>query len=228
MPHECPVCGLAEARFYRDISATAALVDAFLKCDRGWLLGRQMRLIPLFCALLLVTGPAFSQQQQLALTPAKPDCPPGEPDSLQISWTQPCDSGEWLLDTESGCRMWDWHPEPEDQVVWKGACRAGQADGEGQAQWFEHGHPIDRFAGTYRNGKREGPGEYRWNDTVSFSGSYANDVPQGHGTVRIGDVKLSGEWTNGCLSQDGKTVAIGVPRVSCAAPAKPKPRTADR
>jgi len=49
-----------------------------------------MRLIPLLCALLLVSGPALSQQrqqQQLALTPAKPECPPGEPDSLQISWT---------------------------------------------------------------------------------------------------------------------------------------------
>lgn len=185
-----------------------------------------MRLIRFAFALVLLAGPACAQQ--LALTPARPDCPPGEPDSLQISWTQPCDSGEWLLDTETGCRMWDWHPEPEDQVFWKGACRAGQADGQGQAQWYEHGHPIDRFVGTYRNGKREGAGEYRWNDTVSFTGSYANDVPQGRGTVRIGDVVLTGEWANGCLSQVGKTVAIGVPRTSCAVATPPKPKTADR
>ena len=58
--------------------------------------------------LLLASGPVFAQQ--VALTQAKPDCPPGEPDSLQISWTQPCDSGTWLFDTEAGCRMWDWHP----------------------------------------------------------------------------------------------------------------------
>ena len=49
--------------------------------------------------------------------------------------------------------------------------------------------------------------------TVSFEGSYANDVPQGRGTLRIDDVVLSGEWSKGCLATAGKVVAIGVPRV---------------
>jgi hypothetical protein len=186
-----------------------------------------MRLFPLFCSLVLLAGPACGQQ--LAVTPAaKPECPPAEPDSLQISWTQPCDNGDWLFDTQTGCRMWDWHPEPEDKVVWKGACRAGQPNGPGEAEWTEHGRPIDRFVGTYRDGKREGPGHYRWNDTVSFEGSYANDVPQGRGTVRIDDVVLSGEWNKGCLTTSGKTVAIGVPRASCGPVGKPIPKVADR
>jgi hypothetical protein len=185
-----------------------------------------MRLLSLlFGPLLLVTGPVLGDQ--LALTPAKPDCPPGEPDSLQISWTEPCDNGSWLLDTVVGCRMWDWHPDPVDRVVWKGACRAGQPDGPGQARWFEHGRPIDRFVGTYRNGKREGPGEYSWNDTVRFKGSYANDVPQGQGAIRIDDTVLSGEWNKGCLVKGGKVVAIGVPRSSCG-PAAKREKLADR
>ena len=183
------------------------------------------RFFRLLAPLLLVTGPTFADQ--LALTPGKPNCPPGEPDSLQISWTAPCDSGTWLLDTEAGCRMWDWHPEPEDQVVWKGACRAGQPDGQGQAQWFEHGRPIDRFVGTYRNGKREGQGEYSWNETVRFEGSYANDVPQGQGVIRIEDVVLSGEWNKGCLAKAGKVVAIGVPRTSCGSAVR-REKIADR
>ena len=99
--------------------------------------------------------------------------------------------------------MWDWHPEPEDKAVWKGACRAGQPDGPGEAQWFEHGRPIDRFVGTYRDGKREGAGYYKWNDTVSFEGSYANDVPQGRGTLRIDDVVLTRRMEQG-LSGDGR------------------------
>src|SRR5215216_5235688 len=128
-----------------------------------------MRLFPLLCSFVLLAGPACGQQ--LALTPAaKPECPPTEPDSLQISWTAPCDKGDWLSDTQTGCRMWDWHPEPEDKAVWNGACR---------------------------DGKREGPGHYRWNDSVSFEGSYANDVPQGQGTLRLDDVVLSGEWNKG-------------------------------
>jgi hypothetical protein len=175
--------------------------------------------------LLLVTAPAFADQ--LAVSQAKPECPPGEPDSLQISWTAPCERGDWLLDTETGCRMWDWHPEPEDKPVWAGACRGGLPDGQGQAQWYEHGRPIDRFVGTYRNGKREGPGDYVWNESVRFQGSYANDVPQGQGVIRIDDVVLSGEWKKGCLTKGSKVVAIGVPRNSCGAAVRPN-NVADR
>jgi hypothetical protein len=131
----------------------------------------------------VAAGPVFAQE--IALTRGKPQCPPGEPDSLQISWTAPCDSGTWLFEPGVGCRMWDWHPEPEDSVVWRGACRAGLPDGKGEAQWFEHGRPIDRFIGTYVNGKREGEGHYQWNDTVRFDGFYANDLPQGYGVVEI-------------------------------------------
>ena len=189
-------------------------------------MGAVMRFVSaLLGPLLLVTGPAFADQ--LALTPARPDCPPGEPDSVQISWTAPCESGDWLLDTETGCRMWDWHPEPEDKAVWTGACRAGLPNGQGQAQWYEHGRPIDRFVGTYRNGKREGAGDYIWNDTVRFQGSYANDLPQGQGVLRIDDVVLSGEWNKGCLTKGSKVVAIGVPRSSCG-PAVKREKVADR
>jgi len=185
-----------------------------------------MRLVPFVCSFLLLAGPACAQQVALQTAPA--DCPPGEPDSLQISWNDPCDTGNWLFDTETGCRMWDWHPDPDDKVVWKGACHAGLPDGQGQAQWSEHGRPIDRFEGTYRNGKREGRGQYSWNETVRFEGSYADDVPQGQGVLRIDDVVMSGEWDKGCLAKGDKVVAIGVPRSSCGPAAKRRERVADR
>ena len=116
--------------------------------------GDPMRLVSFGLLLLLASGPVFAQQS--ALTPAQADCPPGEPDTLQISWTQLCDSGGWLFDTQAGCRMWDWHPAPEDSVVWLGACHGHLPNGQGEAQWFEHGRPINRFIGTFRNGKRDG------------------------------------------------------------------------
>ena len=164
-------------------------------------------------ALLLAAGPLWAQQ--VAVTQGAAECPPDEPDSLQISWTAPCDSGTWLLDTEVGCRMWDWHPEPQDKVIWRGACRANLPDGPGEAQWYEHERPIDRFTGVYRNGKREGVGHYVWNDKVRFDGLYADGVPQGYGVAEIEGERLAGEWNKGCLSSGGKTVAIGVPRSSC-------------
>src|SRR5258708_6928935 len=72
-------------------------------------------------------------------TPGDVDCSPGEPDSVQISWDTPCDSGSWLFEPSVGCRMWDWHPAPEDAPTWTGACKGGKKAGYGVAQWFEHG-----------------------------------------------------------------------------------------
>ena len=111
--------------------------------------------------------------------------------------------------------MWDWHPEPEDSVVWKRRLPCRPSERQGEAQWFEHGRPIDRFTGTYRDGKREGEGHYVWNENVRFDGIYANDVPQGYGVAQIEGETLAGEWNKGCLSAGGKVAAIGVPRTSC-------------
>ncbi len=83
-----------------------------------------MRILGVFLtsAFLLAGGMAFAQA--LPSSSVRQDCPPGEPDSVQISWNEPCEAGTWLLDTELGCRMWDWHPAPEDKAEWSGACRA--------------------------------------------------------------------------------------------------------
>jgi len=154
--------------------------------------------------------------QDMALAPAKPDCPSDEPDSLQISWTQPCEEGDWLLDTQTGCRMWDWHPDPKDRAVWSGACPGGKKQGRGVVQWYEHGQPIDRFEGTYRDGKREGFGRYVWKNDVRFEGRYENDVPHGRGTAMVLGESFAGTWTTGCFRKGDKVVAIGVARTTCA------------
>src|SRR5215213_4483485 len=140
-------------------------------------------LVLLIAAAQLAGATVFGQQ--VALAPPQADCPPEEPDSLQISWTTPCDEGDWLLDTQAGCRMWDWHPDPKDRAVWSGLCPSGKKDGRGVVQWTEHGQPIDRFEGTFRNGKREGFGRYVWTPEASFEGHYASDVPNGFGTATL-------------------------------------------
>src|SRR5215831_5821556 len=132
--------------------------------------------------LRLATGAAVAcGVLVLALTAATAEsakpCDVMEPDSLGISWTAPCDEGRWLHDPQSGCRMWDWHPAPDDTSTWTGACPAGRKEGRGVVQWFEHGRPIDRFEGVYRRGKREGFGRYDWPTGDRFEGTYADDLP---------------------------------------------------
>jgi hypothetical protein len=178
-----------------------------------------MRVGPIIAVLSIAAtawaaGAASAQQVALAL--AQPDCLPEAPDSLQISWTEPCTDADWLLDTQTGCRMGDWHPDPRDRAVWTGLCPAGKKDGRGVVQWTEHGQAIDRFEGTFRNGRREGYGRYAWTPEVRYEGHYANDVPNGLGTATLLGESFSGTWKNGCLNTGGRVVAIGVERSSCA------------
>ena len=164
-------------------------------------------------ALMLTVLPVVAQQ--LALGPGNSDCATDEPDSVQISWDAPCEEGNWLLEPGVGCRMWDWHPDKNDKAIWSGSCRSALKEGKGVSQWMEHGQPIDRFEGTYRHGRREGAGRYSWTAADRFEGLYANDLPNGFGTVTVAGITLSGQWRNGCLKVGDKVVAIGVSRSSC-------------
>jgi hypothetical protein len=146
------------------------------------------------------------------------DCAPAEPDSVQISWEAPCESGEWLFEPGVGCRMWDWHPAAEDRVTWTGRCNDGAKSGYGRVQWYEHGRPIDRFEGTFAAGRRQGAGRYTWNEDNWYVGLYQDDVPNGLGTAYIGGETFSGQWHAGCFRARTRTVAIGVPRKSCDDP----------
>lgn len=159
-------------------------------------------------AVLVSGGDAYAQD-------LAQDCRVNEPDSVEISWTTPCSAGVWLLDTETGCRMWDWHPALRDTAAWTGFCSHGLKEGHGVVQWFEHGLPIDRFEGTYIAGRRDGLGRYEWNDHDRFYGNYANDLPNGFGSASIAGEAFIGDWSNGCLRSNDRTVAIGVHRASC-------------
>ena len=174
--------------------------------------------VMLFAAVQLAGTSVAGQQMAAALMQV--DCSPEVPDSLQISWTQPCEEGDWLLDTEVGCRMADWHPEPDDRATWSGSCRDGNKEGQGVAQWYEHGQAIDHFEGTYRKGMREGFGRYVWTSEVRYEGLYANDVPHGVGTAMLLGETYSGIWKDGCLTKGGRVVAIGVERTSCEGSAR--------
>jgi MORN repeat len=169
----------------------------------------------LFAATLVASDSAFGQQPSTFLGA---ECAILEPDSVQISWNAPCESGDWIFEPHVGCRMWDWHPAPSDTATWTGLCRNGLKSGYGISQWFEHGRTIDRFEGTFVEGRRQGVGRYTWNEVSWYVGFYKNDLPSGQGTAYIAGETFSGQWRSGCFTLGSKTVAIGVSRKSCDAP----------
>jgi hypothetical protein len=154
-------------------------------------------------ALTLAATTAFTQT-----------CDVADPDSLQINWTAPCQDGSWLLD-KTGCRLWEWRPDPEDKVTWSGACRGGLKEGAGIVQWFEHGRPIDRFEGVFVHGRRKGYGRYDWPAGQRFEGHYAADLANGPGTITIDGVSYAGTWRRGCLAHKDRLIAVGVPLSTC-------------
>jgi hypothetical protein len=144
------------------------------------------------------------------------ECNVVDPDSLQISWTAPCEDGSWLLDPHTGCRLWDWRPEPEEAATWSGTCPGGLKEGAGIVQWFEHGRPIDRYEGAFERGRRKGFGRYYWPAGQRFEGYYDADLPNGQGTITIDGVAFAGTWRRGCLAHKNRLIAIGVPLSTCS------------
>jgi hypothetical protein len=169
-----------------------------------------MTLRALFLMLMAVPSLMLAATNAFAV-----NCDVTEPDSLQISWTGPCKDGSWLLDPQSGCRLWDWHPAPEDTATWSGSCLVGLKQGAGTVQWFEHGRPIDRFEGAFKGGTRTSFGRYEWPAGQRFEGHYDADVPNGWGTVTIDGTSFTGIWRHGCLVHQDKVIAIGVRLSSC-------------
>lgn len=176
----------------------------------------RLSLLTLFTSLIGANGIAWAKEPTPLQNSA--GCLHDEPDSVQINWDTPCQDGLWLMDSQLGCRMWDWHPAPEDRITWTGACRAGNKMGRGVLQWYEHGRPIDRFEGTFVSGHRQGRGRYVWNETDWYEGVYENDLPHGPGTAHIAGEIFAGQWKRGCFTQGARVLAIGVPRTLCEQP----------
>lgn len=163
------------------------------------------------CSLFLLVPALALAAAEIRAEP----CDVVKPDSLEINWTAPCEDGSWSLDSQAGCRLWDWKPDPEDTATWSGACPAGRKEGRGVVQWYEHGRPIDRFEGAFRRGKRQGLGRYDWPAGQHYQGTYVADLPSGQGIVTIDGASYAGVWHRGCLAHGDKRIAIGVPISTC-------------
>ena len=145
----------------------------------------------------------------------------------------------WSIDANSGCKLWNLAPQPNETVTWTGACRNGVGQGQGVLQWFEGGRLGDRYEGQLVDGKQTGHGVITSIDGRSYDGQFRDGAMSGHGIFSFpnGD-RYDGEWRNGrpngvgrfitaingtlegvwaegCL-KDGKHVAaVAVPLSSC-------------
>lgn len=89
----------------------------------------------------------------------------------------------WIVDSISGCLLWNPLPQPMERVLWSGPCRDGVANGFGVVQWYSDGTPTQRYEGDIRAGKYHGRGKDIAADGFRYEGDWRNGKPHGKGRV---------------------------------------------
>jgi hypothetical protein len=150
-----------------------------------------MRCLLIVC---LVMAPIAGQAQ------VRPPAPPG------TLLAAPNHAG-WLVDSRTGCWIWDDTPELNDTVTWDGGCGAdGRASGRGVIEW-RWGDQVSRYEGEVVAGKRNGHG-IADTDGAHYEGDWRDDRANGHGVIiwPNGD-RYEGEWLDGQPNGNGVGVA---------------------
>ena len=180
--------------------------------------------------LVLMVGMPLLGLHTLRPAAAKPPAPP--PGEVG----QPGRPG-WSVAADSGCWVWNDDPKPDEVLVFTGPCSQGPVEGAGQGEWrwtAEGRNMVQRFGGSFRDGRNDGPGFYEfgdgerytgdfragafhgegaivWSDGTRFEGQWRDDLPDGPGVYTSPDATVRGVWRAGCLF-DGGTLLLAVAR----------------
>jgi MORN repeat len=147
----------------------------------------------------------------------------------------PTHAGTWVVDTKSGCQVWNPNPQLDESVSWSGSCDNGRAEGRGIAQWSRNGKPGETDEGEWRNGRQVNKGTQSWStgryegelsdgepnghgvltlQKLRYEGEFRNGRPNGFGTLTTESESVRGTWKDGCL-QGSRRASIGVPLSAC-------------
>lgn len=103
----------------------------------------------------------------------------------------------WLVSTDSGCKIYNPKPQPDESVTWSGDCVDGYAQGYGEMRWYVHSELQGSYVGDWKDGKMHGKGTMKYTDGVEYTGDWQDDKRHGNGTITFADgEKYIGEWQN--------------------------------
>jgi hypothetical protein len=145
------------------------------------------------------------------------------------------EAGAWVVDTKSGCQVWNPNPQLEETVRWSGLCVNGRAEGYGTVRWLKEGTLSETDEGEWRNGRQVNNGTQFWAtgrydgelldgepnghgiltvQQLRYEGDFRNGKPNGNGALTAGSETVRGVWKDGCL-QGGRKASIGIPLSAC-------------
>ena len=121
----------------------------------------------------------------------------------------------WIVDTRTGCRVWNANPKSNLSVSWSGPCQNRVAQGHGVLQWSANDRPDDRYEGDLVAGKYDGHGIWTSPDGFRYEGGWHDGKANGAGELTTKTATYNGRWTNGCFRDGDRRAWIGVAASSC-------------
>ena len=119
--------------------------------------------------------------------------------------------GEWIKDKNTGCKIWNSNPAPNETITWTGKCVNGFAHGEGTLQWYKNSVKNGKYEGNYEHGKSNGQATLTYANGDKYSGSWVNGKQHGQGTYTFASGTVwTGDWINNQRTGQGtKTLLNG-------------------
>ena len=91
------------------------------------------------------------------------------------------EEGRWQpLENNPSCVVWNPYPQPNETVVWSGACANGKAHGRGTLVW-RHLQQEERYEGEFWTGKKHGRGVLVWANGDRYNGDFSDGELHGRG-----------------------------------------------
>ncbi len=107
-------------------------------------------------------------------------------------------TGGFVKDKKTGCRIWNENISPEDSISWAGGCKNKMADGFGTLSWYDEGQMVAQYIGMMQKGIPNGPGKYNYDNGHTAEGNFVNGELNGYGKYVIGPGRqLEGNFANG-------------------------------
>ncbi len=90
-------------------------------------------------------------------------------------------AARWAADPRTGCKVWNFNPQPRETVSWDGPCKGGIANGYGVSQWMQDGKVLGRTEAEFRNGRPEGRGLSFDREGARIEGEFVGGQLNGRG-----------------------------------------------